>query len=84
MDLTDISIRAFHPKAAEYTFFTCTQNMSQVDQMLGYKASLSEFKKTEMISSILFNHNTGYKEKNCQNYKHVVTKQYGTKQATDH
>ena len=65
MDLTDI-YRAFHLKAAEYTFFSCTQNISQVEQMLGYKASLRTFKKTEIISSILFNHDTGYKEKTAK------------------
>ena len=65
MDLIDI-YRAFHLKAAEYTFFICMENISQVDQMLGYKVSFSIFKKTEIISSILFNHNAGYKEKTAK------------------
>ena len=45
MDLTDI-YRAFHPKVAEYTFFSCTHGtFSWIDQMLGHKANLSKFKK---------------------------------------
>ena len=38
-DLTDI-YRAFHPKAAEYTFFSCAHGtFSRTDHMLGHKAS---------------------------------------------
>ena len=56
-DLNDIN-RAFHPKAAEYTFFsTAHGTFSRIDNMLGHKASLSKFKKTEIISSILSDHN---------------------------
>ena len=58
MDLTDI-YRAFHPKAAEYTFFSSAHGtFSKIDHMLGHKASLRKFKKTEIISSIFSNHNT--------------------------
>ena len=42
-------ILAFHPKAAEYTFFSSAHAGPQ---------SLSKFKKIEIISSIFFNHNT--------------------------
>ena len=57
MDLIDIS-RAFHLKAAEYTFFSSSPGtFSRIDHMLGHKASLSKFKKTEIISSIFSNHN---------------------------
>ena len=46
----------FHPKAAEYTFFSSAHGIfSRIDHMLGHKASLSKFKKTE-ISSIFSNH----------------------------
>ena len=68
MDLTDIN-RAFHLKAAEYTFFSSVHGMfSRMDHMLGHKASLSKFKKTEIISSIFSNHDAmrleiNYKEK---------------------
>ena len=45
MDLTDIC-RTFHPKAAEYTFFSSAHvTFSRVDDMLVYKTSLNKFKK---------------------------------------
>ena len=58
IDLIDI-YRAFHPKAAEYTFFSSAHAaFSRTDHMLGHKVSLSIFKKIEIISSIFSNHNT--------------------------
>ena len=57
MDLIDI-YRAFHPKAAEYTFFSSAHGaFSRIDHMLGHKVSLSKFKKIEIISSIFSDHN---------------------------
>ena len=45
MDLTDI-YKAFHLKAAEYTFFSSEHGtFSRIDHMLGHKTSLSKFKK---------------------------------------
>ena len=56
MDLIDI-YRAFHPKATEYTFFSCAHGtFSRIDHMLGHKASLAKFKKTEIISSNFSDH----------------------------
>ena len=56
MDLIDI-YRTFHPKAAEYTFFSSAHGTSsKIDHILGYKSNLSNFKKIEIISSIFFNH----------------------------
>ena len=57
--------------------------------MLGFKTSLSKFKKTEIISSIFSNHNAmrleiNYKEKKCKKHKHMETKQYATKPPMDH
>ena len=50
--------RAFHPKAAEYAFFKSAHGtFSSIDHMLGHKTSLSEFKKTEITSSIISDHN---------------------------
>ena len=44
MDLTDI-YRAFHPKAAEYTFFSSVHGtFSRTNHMLGHKSILSTFK----------------------------------------
>ena len=40
MDLIDI-FRAFHPKAAEYTYFSSAQGpFSRIDHMLGHKTRL--------------------------------------------
>ena len=56
MDLTDI-YRAFHTKEAEYTLFSSVhRTFSNIDHMIGHKASLNKFKKIEIISSIFSNH----------------------------
>ena len=58
MDLTDI-YRGFHPKAAEYTFFSSAhETFCRINHMLGHKVSLGKFKKIELISSIFSNQNT--------------------------
>ena len=50
--------RTFHPKATEYTFFSSAHGtFSTTDHILGYKSSLSNFKKIEIISSIFSDHN---------------------------
>ena len=56
MDLTDI-YRAFHPKEAKYTYFSSVHGtLSNIDHMIGHKASLNKFKKIEIISSIFSDH----------------------------
>ena len=56
MDLTDI-YRAFDPKEAKYTLFSSLRGtFSKIDHMIGHKASLNKFKKTEIISSIFSDH----------------------------
>ena len=48
MDLIDI-FRAFHPKAAEYTYFSSAPGtFSRIDHMSGHKTSLNKFKETEI------------------------------------
>ena len=43
MDLIDI-FRAFHPKAAEYSYFSSARGMfSKIELVLGHKASLNKF-----------------------------------------
>ena len=43
-DLIDI-FKAFHPKAAEYTFFSSAHEIfSRIDHMIGQKTSLDKFK----------------------------------------
>jgi exonuclease III len=55
--LADI-YRIFHPTSAQYTFFSAAQGpFSKVDHILGHKASLSKYKKIEIISCILSDHN---------------------------
>ena len=71
MDLIDI-YRTFHPKTADYTFFSSVhRTFSRIDHNLGHKSSLSKFKKIEVISSIFSDHNTmrlqiNYREKNVK------------------
>ena len=65
--------RVFHPKAAEYTFFSSAcGTFSRIDHMLGHNASLGKFKKIEIISSIFSNNNImrleiNYKKKTVKN-----------------
>ena len=88
VDLIDI-YRAFHPKAAEYTFFSSTHGIfSRIDHMLGHKSSLSKFKEIEIISSIFSEHNAlkleiNYRTKTVK-IQHMEAKQYATKQPMDH
>ena len=57
MDLIDI-YRTFHPKKPEYTFFSSAPGtFFRIDDILGHKISLGKFKKIEIVSSILSNHN---------------------------
>ena len=58
MDLTD-TFRTFHPKAAEYTFFSSAHGMfSRIDLILGHKSALNKYKKIEIIPCIFSDHNT--------------------------
>ena len=72
MDLIDI-FRTFHPNAEEYTFSSSAcRTFSRIDHILGHKSNLSKFKKTEIISSIFFDHSTirldiNYKKKTVRN-----------------
>jgi hypothetical protein len=56
MDLTDL-YKIFHLTAMEYTFFSTVRTFSEIDHILGHKANLDNYKKTEIISSILSDHN---------------------------
>jgi hypothetical protein len=50
--------RISHPNCAQYTFFsTAHGTFSKIDYILGHKASLSKYKKTEIIPCILPDHN---------------------------
>ena len=75
MDLIDI-YKTFHPKTAEYTFFSSTHGtFSRIVHILGHKSSLGKFKNIEIISSIFSDHNAmrldinyGKKTKNTNNW----------------
>ena len=57
MDLTVI-FRTFHPKVAEYTFFSSAHGtFSRIDHILGHKSALSKYKKIEIIPFIFSDHN---------------------------
>ena len=51
--------RTFHPNAVEYTFFsTAHGTLSRIDLMVGHKTNLSKFKRTEIILSVVSDHNS--------------------------
>jgi exonuclease III len=73
MDLADV-YRTFHSTSAQYTFFSAAQGtFSKIDHILGHKASLSKYKKIEIIPCILSDHNALKLEINNQNIskKHI-------------
>jgi hypothetical protein len=58
----------FHPIIAQYTLFLAAHGtFSKIDHILGYKASLSKYKKIEIIPCILSDHNTLKLELNNKN-----------------
>jgi hypothetical protein len=53
MDLAAV-YRIFHPTSAQYTFFSASHGtFSKIDHIIGHKASLSKYKRTEIIPCIL-------------------------------
>jgi biotin synthase-related radical SAM superfamily protein len=67
MHLADV-YTIFHPTSAQYTFFSAThRTFSKIDHILGHKASLSKYNKTEINSCILSNHNALKLELNKKN-----------------
>jgi exonuclease III len=58
MELTDI-YRVFHLATAQYTFLSVAHGtFSKIDHILGHKASLNNYKKSEIIPCILSDHNS--------------------------
>jgi exonuclease III len=56
MDLADV-YRIFHPISTQYNFFAAAHGtFFKTDHILGHKASLSKYKKIEIIPCILFDH----------------------------
>jgi hypothetical protein len=67
MDLADV-YRIFHPTSAQYTFFSAANGIFfKINHILGHKASLSKYKKIEIIPCILSDHNTLKLEINNKN-----------------
>jgi exonuclease III len=67
VDLTGV-YRIFHPTSAQYTFFsTAHGTFSKIDHIQGHKASLSKYKKMEIIPCILSDHNALKLELNNKN-----------------
>ena len=57
MDLTDI-FRTFHPRAAEYTFFSGAHGIfSRIDHISGHKTALKRYRKIEIIPCVFSDHN---------------------------
>ena len=63
----------FYPKVAEYTFFSNAHGtFSRIDQILGHKSNLGNFKKIVIISSIFSDHSAmnleiNYRKKTVRN-----------------
>jgi exonuclease III len=67
MDLTDV-YRIFHPTRAQYTFFSAAHGtFSKIDHVLGHKANLKKYNKTEITPCILSDHNAIKLELNKKN-----------------
>jgi hypothetical protein len=67
MDRAD-DYRIFHPTSVKYTFFSAAHGtFSKTDHVLGHKANLSKYKKTEIIPCILSDHNALKLELNNKN-----------------
>jgi hypothetical protein len=60
--------RLFNPTSAQNTFFSAAHGtFSKIDHILGHKASLSKYKKIEIISCILSYHSALKLELNNKN-----------------
>jgi hypothetical protein len=66
MVLADV-YRIFHPTAAQYTFFSAAQGTFSKIDILRHKASLSKYKRTEIIPCILCERNALKLEINNKN-----------------
>jgi exonuclease III len=67
MDLTDV-YRILHPTSAQYTFFSAAHGtFFETDHILGHRANLRKYKKTEIIPYILSDHNALKLELNNKN-----------------
>ena len=68
VDFIDI-FRTFHPNAEEYTFSSAHGTFSRIDHIFSHKSNLSQFRKTEIISTIFCDYNTMRLDINCKEKK---------------
>jgi endonuclease/exonuclease/phosphatase family metal-dependent hydrolase len=69
MNLADV-YKIFHPTSTQYTFFSAApRTFSKTDHILGHKASLSKYKKIEIVPCIISDHNALKLELNNKNNK---------------
>jgi exonuclease III len=70
MDLIDV-YTTFHPISTQYPFFSAAhRTFSKIDHILGHKASLSKYKKIEIIPYILSDQNAIKLENKKNKTKH--------------
>ena len=86
MDLIDILGHSIQMQRNTPSSQVHIGTFSRTDHILGHKTNLSKFKKTEIISSIFFDHSTirldiNYKKK-TKKHKHMKAKQHISKQPT--
>jgi hypothetical protein len=67
MELADV-YKIVHPTSTQYTYFSADHGtFSKIDHILGHKASLSKYKKIEIIPCTLSGHNALKLELNNNN-----------------
>jgi DNA integrity scanning protein DisA with diadenylate cyclase activity len=78
MDLANV-YRIFHRTSTQYTFFLAAHGaFSQIDHILEHKASISKYKKIEIIPCILSDHNALKLEVDNKNNSKKTCKQLDT------
>jgi hypothetical protein len=81
MNLADVH-RIFHPTSAQYTLFSAAHGtFSKIDHTLIHTASLSKYKKIEIILCILSDHNGLKLELNNKNKSIKYAKNWKLKNA---
>ena len=77
LDLVDI-YRTFHPKTMNFTFFSSAHGtFSWIDDILGHKSSLGNFKKIEINPSIFSDYNAVKLDVNTEK-KRLKIQTYGS------
>jgi hypothetical protein len=75
--------RVFHPTTRQCTFFSAAYGtFSKIDHILGHKASLNDFKKIEITSCIISDHNgikLDFNNKRIPRNTHMESEQHTAK-----